>query len=202
MFWVRRKLPAVLVLALVFMSFETYSQDKTAPPSEIRALIGQLSGKPWRGAQRVGESLTAWEFNLTEPMKRILETGGAAQTELLKRIDDAPIKDQVIFLLGGVGDERAIAPIIDAMIPESEFSATPSARKINSTASLALTNITVADVIWHHGGGIVIDKCAGREKECWAKWWKENKRTFTVKGITQSRNYSNYPGYGIYGGRN
>jgi hypothetical protein len=57
----------------------------------------------------------------------------------------------------------------------------------------------VADVIWHHGGGIVIERCPANPRECWSKWWKKNKSTFSVKGITQSRGYSNYPNYGIYG---
>jgi hypothetical protein len=143
-----------------------------------------------------------WDFGLSEPMSKILEIGQPAQAALLKEIDDSQTKAQVIFLLGGVGDEKAVEPIIDAMIPEPAISTTPDAALINASANLALTNITVADVIWNHGGGIVVDRCPQNPKQCWTQWWEKNKRSFSVKTITQSRRYSNYPGYGIYKGKN
>jgi len=131
-------------------------------------------------------------------MLEILKIGSPAQEALLPYLKDKSIKDQVIILLGGVGDERTVSPIIDAMIAEKDTKTVPKAKQINRAANLALTNITVADVIWHHGGGIVIERCSNNSKECWSKWWKKNKHTFSVKGITQSRDYSNYPNYGIY----
>lgn len=168
---------------------------------QIKTLISQLYQNPWFGAERIGDSPTIWEFSLTDPMKKILEIGEASQSELLKEINNPQIKDQIIFLLGGVGNEKSVEPIINAMIPKSEILKNPQAKKINQSANLALTNITVADVIWHHGGGIVIDKCPEKAKECWEKWWTENKKSFSVKNITQSRRYSNYPNYGIYGNK-
>jgi len=130
-------------------------------------------------------------------MQKILEIGSPAQELLLERINDSQIKDQVIILLGGIGDERAVATVIGAMV-ENKTMFMPNGDRINLSLNLALTNITVADVIWHHGGGIEIRKCPDNPKRCWVKWWKKNKATFTVKGIKQSRRYSNYPNYGIY----
>jgi hypothetical protein len=129
---------------------------------------------------------------------KILQIGAPAQDALLKKLDDPQIKDQVIFLLGGVGDERAVGPIIDSMVAAPEVGKVPQAERINRSANLALTNITVADVIWHHGGGIVTERCPEGPKECWMEWWKANQSTFSVSRITQSRRYSNYPNYGIY----
>ena len=131
-------------------------------------------------------------------MQKILNIGTPSQNALLEKLDDAAIKAQVIILLGGVGDERAVGPIIDAMVARRDVASTPDAVKINLAANLALTNITVADVIWHHGGGIEIRRCPDNPKECWAAWWKKNRAAFSVKGITQSRRYTNYPNYGIY----
>lgn len=139
-----------------------------------------------------------WDFNFTEPMLKILRVGPAAQAPLLEKIDDPAIRDQVIILLGGVGDERAVGPIIDGMVAGGDAALTPDAERINLAANLALTNITVADVIWHHGGGIEVRRCPENPKECWATWWKKNEATFTVKEIKQSRRYSNYPNYGVY----
>jgi|KBSSwiStaDraftv2_1062776.scaffolds.fasta_scaffold245268_1 hypothetical protein len=52
-------------------------------------------------------------------------------------------------------------------------------------------------MIWHYGGGVVQTQPPKDSKERWVKWLKNN-RNFAVKTITHSRNYSNYPNYGIY----
>ncbi len=131
-------------------------------------------------------------------MRRILEIGSPAQEALIENIKDTLIKDQIIILLGGVGDERSIGPIVNAMIGKKDLKSTPHSEQINLAANIALTNITVADVIWHHGGGIVQIDPPEDSKERWMKWWNKNKGNFAVKSITDSRNYSNYPNYGIY----
>jgi hypothetical protein len=83
------------------------------------------------------------------------------------------------------------------MADRNEARDNPNARKVNLVANLALTNITVGDVIWHHGGGITIDACPDDPKSCWFSWWIEHRTTFDVSK-TPSRKYSNYPSYGIY----
>jgi hypothetical protein len=108
-----------------------------------------------------------------------------------------------MIVLGGVGDEGSVEPIIEAMPNDGQA---PEQKRLNLIANLALTNITVSDVVWHHGGGITvwhhgggitIPKCPENPKSCWASWWLKNKNTFSVTQ-TPSRNYSNYPNYGIY----
>ena len=163
------------------------------PDDEIRALVEQLRGDRWSTPHNVGNP-TNWQFNFTEPMLRLLQVGPAAQKILLQHLDDQQIKDHVIILLGGVGDEGAVEPIIHGMAEKGE---NPEQERLNLIANLALTNITVSDVIWHHGGGITIAKCPEDPKSCWAAWWLKNKNTFKVTQ-TPSRNYSNYPNYGIY----
>jgi hypothetical protein len=186
----------IIALALLLaFSASGFSQENSKHIKDIQKLIAELYTHPWSGAGMIGESPTVWDYSFTEPMMKILEVGAPAQDALLAKLSDPLIKDQIIVLLGGVGDERAVAPIINSMMSDN---LSPTARRINSSANLALTNITVADVIWHHGGGIVIDRCPGNPKKCWQTWWKNNGKTFSVKAITQSRDYSNYPGYGIY----
>ena len=197
------KLEIRLAFCFIFISIFSLNlfAQETNEDTKTRVLISQLYQNHWRGAKIIGESPTQWDFSLTEPMKKILEVGKSAQGVLLENINNQDIKDQIIFLLGGVGDEKSVEPIINAMISKSKTDITRDAKKINRAANLALTNITVADVIWHYGGGIVIERCRDNAKECWEKWWKQNKQSFTVKEIKQSRNYSNYPGYGIYGNK-
>jgi hypothetical protein len=162
--------------------------------SEIRKLIEQLRGDEWSTPRNMGNP-TDWQFNFTEPMLRLLQADPAAQTILLQYLDDQQIKDHVIILLGGVGNEESVEPIIRAMAEKGENQ--DKERRLNLIANLALTNITVSDVIWHHGGGITVPKCPNDPKSCWNAWWLKNKNTFKVTAAP-SRNYSNYPDYGIY----
>ena len=162
----------------------------------VQPLIRDLHNNRWEGPWPISIPLQ-WDLMLTEPMRKILEVGSPAQQDLINNINDSSITDQVIILLGGVGDERAIGPILNAMIAQKDVKSTPNWEQINLAANIALTNITVADVIWHHGGGVVRVDPPKDSKERWMKWRKKNPY-FAVRNITQSRNYSNYPNYGIY----
>lgn len=188
----------IAIFLMLVVSTNLFSQEqKTSNDIRTRALVTELYSHPWAGAENNCNPM-CWDFHFTQPMQKILEIGSAAQTFLIESLDDNNIKDQAIILLGGVGDERAVTPIIKAMIAKNSIKTIPNAERINLSANLALTNITVSEVIWHHGGGIEVRKCPDNPKECWQEWWKKNKSTFTVKGITQSRSYTNYPNYGIY----
>jgi len=140
---------------------------------------------------------TTWVFNFNPPMLQILQAGPAAQDVLLRYLDDPKIKDQIIILVGGLGDGKAVLPIIHAMADRNEARDNDYARKVNLAANLALTNITVSDVIWHHGGGITRDACPDDPKSCWYMRWIRHRDAFDISK-TASRNYSNYPSYGIY----
>ena len=183
-----------LMLVVAFSTIQSFEVMGQKP--DIRNLIRDLHNHRWEGPHPIASPLQ-WDFQLTEPMRKILEIGSPAQQELINHINDPSIKDQIIILLGGVGDERSIGPIINAMIQKKRLKSTPNSERINLAANIALTNITVADVIWHYGGGIVQVEPPKDSKERWMKWWK-NHRNFAVKTITHSRNYSNYPNYGIY----
>ena len=185
----------VLALILVLM-FSTQNAGVVGQEPEIRNLIRDLHNHRWQGAYPVAMPLM-WDLGLTDPMSRILEIGPAAQQDLIDNNNDPIIKDQIIILLGGVGDERSIGPIINAMIPQKKLRSTPNSQGINLAANIALTNITVSDVIWHYGGGVVRTEPPEDSKERWVKWWNEH-HDFAVRTITHSRNYSNYPNYGIY----
>ncbi len=166
------------------------------PESQIRDLIGQLRYDGWTEPANISNP-TFWVFDFTAPMRQILQAGPAAEDVLLEYVDDSQIKDHIIVLLGGVRDGKAVAPIIHAMADRNEARDNAYARKVNLVANLALTNITVGDVIWHHGGGITRDACPDDPKSCWYAWWIEHRATFDVSK-TPSRKYSNYPSYGIY----
>lgn len=171
-------------------------QDGGRKP-EMRELIAELRKHPWPGPRPVAIPLE-WDFQFTEPMLKILEVGRPAQDTLIESLRDPEIKAQAIILLGGVGDERAVGPIIDAMAGGRSRKSSAGTEQVNLPANIALTNITAAEVIWHHGGGVVETKPLADSKKRWERWWKKNKDTFTVKDSVTDRRYSNYPNYGVY----
>ena len=176
----------------------TISSIETDEPTEreIERFVEQLKVVPWRGPENHCSPM-CWDFAFTDPMMNILLAGHAAQDVVLRHISDEQIKDQVVMLLGGIGDEKAIPPIIENMANANEARFNPKAKRLNLIGNLALTNLTVSEVIWHHGGGISPDKCPDDPKSCWSKWWNGNRESFRV-GVGGDRLYSNYPNYGIY----
>jgi hypothetical protein len=196
----RRAIAFVFLLLVSIPGFGISLASQDSTDQNVSNLIDALRNHPWSGVGIIGESPTRWDFNFTAPMTEILACGSSAQEALLAKLSDSAIWDQVIILLGGVGDERAVGPIIDTLnLASSEL---PSDRKkrILMAANVALTNITVADVIWGHGGGIVINHCPDEPAQCWSGWWMQNRETFRANRRTQSRPYENYPNYGIYRG--
>ncbi|MDT8070539.1 MAG: hypothetical protein ROO76_20455 [Terriglobia bacterium] len=164
------------------------------PEKQLRKFIEQLKNDGW-GVPKNISSPTFWLFDFTLPMQQIIQAGPAAEPVLLQYLNDPQIIDHIVILLGAVGDEKAVEPIIRAMPEKRETG--ERANKLRLVANLALTNITVSDVIWHHGGGITVDHCPDDPKSCWTAWWSKNKGTFRVS-TAYPRNYSNYPNYGIY----
>jgi hypothetical protein len=128
------------------------------------------------------------------------QIGAPTQKQLLENLFDTDIPDQIIILLGGVGDERAVEPIIRVMKRIQDAPQTDRRSRTLLAGKLALTNITVAEVSWGHGGEIPFENCPKDPAGCWSSWWEENKSSFRVRDIKTSRRYSNYPNYGIYRG--
>jgi hypothetical protein len=166
------------------------------PQDAIESLVNQLKVVPWRGPENYCSPL-CWNFAFTDPMIQILQAGRGAQEVLLGHLSDQAIQDQVVMLLGGVGDENVIWPIIETLTDGNEAALDARSKRLNLIGNLALTNLTVSEVIWHHGGGITIPRCSDTVRSCWSKWWLDQKDSFKV-GVGGDRDYTNYPNYGIY----
>lgn len=171
-------------------------ESSELPQDAIESLVNQLKVVPWRGPENYCSPL-CWNFAFTDPMIQILQAGRGAQGVLLGHLSDQAIQDQVVMLLGGVGDENVIWPIIETLTDGSEASLDARSKRLNLIGNAALTNLTVSEVIWHHGGGITIPRCPDTVRSCWSKWWLEQKDEFKV-GVGGDRDYTNYPNYGIY----
>lgn len=162
----------------------------------IEELVSQLSVIPWRGPEDVFGP-PDHNFAFTEPMFQILEAGHGAQDVVLHQIGNKAIQDQIVMLLGGIGDENVIWPIIETLTDGNDATMDARSKRLNLIGNLALTNLTVSGVIWHHGGGITVNQCPDTPKSCWAKWWLERRDSLKV-GVGGDRLYTNYPNYGIY----
>jgi hypothetical protein len=71
----------------------------------IEELVQQLKVVPWRGPENYCSPM-CWDFAFTDPMTEILQAGSGAQGILLDHITDKSIEDQIVMLLGGVGDRK------------------------------------------------------------------------------------------------
>jgi hypothetical protein len=161
----------------------------------LEQLVEKLKVVPWRGPENHCSPM-CWDFAFTEPMMELLQAGHGAQDVLMSHMSDEAIQDQIVMLLGGIGDERVIWPIIEMLTDENDATIDSRSKRLNLIGNLALTNVTVGDVIWHHGGGISLNQCPDSPKSCWSRWWLARKEFFKVGG--GDRLYSNYPNYGIF----
>jgi hypothetical protein len=105
----------------------------------IEALVSQLKVVPWRGPENYCTPL-CWNFAFTDPMIQILQAGIGAQEILFDHMSDQGIQDQVVMLLGGIGDERAIWPIIATLADGSAATLDTKSKRLNLIGNVALTN--------------------------------------------------------------
>lgn len=132
-------------------------------------------------------------------MKEILKIGNPAQSTLLKNLSNPKFNNEIIILLGGVGDEAAVKPLIDKFVEDGDFRPSMDRKDIfrNISIKVALTNITAADLAAPTAIGTFYgERCP--TKACWGKWWEENKATFSVKNLGAKRDQFFVPNYGIY----
>jgi len=117
----------------------------------IEGLVAQLRVVSWGGPENHCTPV-CWDFAFTNPMIEILQSGRGAQGILLAHMKDQSIQDQIVMLLGGMGDEESIWPIIETLTDGSEATIDRQAKRLNLIGNLALTNLTVSEVIWRWSG--------------------------------------------------
>lgn len=177
-----------------------FTVTEPAVTTTVEQLIQDLASTPWAGP--LGPVIPSqFLFRFTSPMQEIIRMGPGAQDALIAALSDPEILDQAIILLGAVGDERAIPHIIDAMIPDEDYSNVKDAYYINRCANLALMNITSYDAahtrkfVDQHPYVIVPAEREMGLKESWSMCWELFGETFKVKDV---RRDDWIAGYGVY----
>jgi hypothetical protein len=69
-------------------------------------------------------------------MVQILQAGTGAQEVLLRHVRDQTIQDQILMLLGGIGNERAIWPIIETLTDGNEAANDARSNRLNLVGNL------------------------------------------------------------------
>ena len=87
---------------------ETTNQEK-APArkisdEEIQGLVTELYKHHWEGAEPLTTFSTTWAHHITDPIHKFFVIGHEAQDVLLNKLSDTVIKEQVIYILGGIGN--------------------------------------------------------------------------------------------------
>jgi hypothetical protein len=158
----------------------------------VDELVGRLKFFPWRGEPGQQCNRGCWnDFAFTDAMVEILQAGRMAQGALLRHLDDPSIQDQIVMLLGGVGDENVVEPIIEMLADGDDSELDERSRRLNLVGDVALMNLTVDEVL---GWG---SPCPNTLRTCWSKWWTGHKDRFKEDRIG-FRNTSTYPNYGMY----
>lgn len=159
---------------------------------EIEATVKQLKAFPWHGQPMEECNRGCWnDFAFTDAMIEILQAGRAAQSALLRHLSDESIEDQIVMLLGGVGDENAIQPIVETLTDGDDAVLDEKSKRLNMVGRAALRNLTVV------GAGSCEFLNHNTPRTCWSKWWLDHKNTFK-EDVLGFRRISEYPNYGIY----
>ena len=192
----KRVTPVACALAAVLMLAATGSAQSRGT-FDARRAVASLAQFDWKGATTISESPVTWDFAVTPPMSKLLAAGADARPALLAELSNETILDQVLFLLGGVGDESSIDPILTAMGLAREKLSGERRERVLAAGSLALSNITGEPVVLWYGGGVVTRRCSDDPLDCWSAWWLANKASFRASDPAHRESRCR-PGYGLY----
>lgn len=161
---------------------------------ELEEMVTRLTVVRWPGQPGQACNRGCWvDFAFTDAMVEILQAGRGAQSVLLQHLDDQSIEDQIVMLLGGIGDETAIPPIIERLTDGDKDALDKRSNRLNLVGNAALMNLTADDVEAFGTGSM----CSNTLRTCWSKWWVERKASFREDAIL-FRGFSSYPNYGMY----
>jgi HEAT repeat protein len=149
---------------------------------DIDGLIKQLyepAGKVvWNGScvSPGGEG-----FNLTLPVMKLIYLGEKARPAVQKRLNDPAIQNEVVLILGAIGDKSSISALIDAYPEIDRRSKTPlyDNHPLHSKIvffTYALTYLT-GEPIGRSSDGA---DCHPNNKRLWKEWWRLAEQDFRV----------------------
>ena len=118
-------------------------------------------------------------IDFSPPMMSLIRLGDRSRTMLHGRINDAQIQNEVVLILGAIGDATTVPLLIEAY-PYDDVRPPDSDRarwKAHMCFTFALTYLT-SEPIGRSRQGADYNP---QNKRLWQEWWRENQATFIVR---------------------
>jgi hypothetical protein len=132
-------------------------------------------------------------LQFSPPMKQLIRMGARARPALHRRISDKEIQNEVVLILGAIGDETTV-PLLIESYPDQPADLAPSDPRFYTIVyySFALPYLTCEPIGRSREGADLNPE----NKKLWQAWWKENAATFKVSA--EKPNMTWLPGYPIH----
>lgn|GEM_PF-1649183 len=181
----RRLLAAALLIAMLagITPWVVWLLDPSRGPPDAEALIAMLRVPANKAKVERSDMRGAPAVEYSWPMRQLIEVGDPARGPLHRRITDEAIQNEVVLVLGEIGDESTVALLIDAF-PEEVVSDTPFDYANPDPAQLKVICFTRAlnrltrQYIGYTREGIEFEP--GTRKK-WQDWWAKSRKTFWVR---------------------
>jgi len=151
--------------------------------TDVGMLVSQLY-EPSNKAQCVDVVVPGGEIiSFSAPMLKLIMMGSAARQPLHRKITDKRIQNEVVLILGAIGDESTVEALINAY-PEIDIRRLPSDGEAYYTARFNIACMTHA--LTYLTGQPIGRSRAGADYDLsnrrrWIEWWEQAKRGFRVQ---------------------
>jgi HEAT repeat protein len=179
----RRLVLATMLIGLVGMAVAYWSHSKRKPrPVDVDALIDQLN-EASNKVRFVGYFESGSEIlQFSQPMEQLVALGDTAREPLYRRLNEKPIQNEVVLILGAIGDESTVRRLIEAY-PEidelhrctEDLQADPDRFKV-ACFSCALVHLTQQSIGYNRWGA----DFTPWNRQKWQEWWNTYHKVFWV----------------------
>jgi predicted secreted protein len=145
---------------------------------ELDQLMARLS-EPGNQVQYLGTVIPGGEMlEFSQPMKDLIRLRGRARPILHRRIEDHAIQNEVVLVLGAIGDETTVPLLIKAYPEDDVRGLAPDDPRWKNVVcfTFALTYLTGQPIGRSRWGS----DCDPGNKALWSKWWREHAGGFSV----------------------
>jgi len=182
----------------------------TATPLVPANLIASVNGEPTKADEEVGKLIEKLKepssrvrylgtiipggelLKFSGPMKELLRLGERARTLLHEHVNDPGIQNEVVLVLGAIGDRATVSLLIEQYPDALAKSHAPDNPQWMKTVcfTFALTYLTGQPIGRSRYGA----DCDPRNRELWQRWWHENGGIFEVSKIKPNASWlPSYP---------
>jgi hypothetical protein len=166
--------------------------DHNQKDKEVARLVEQLKDNENR-VRYLGTIIPGGEWlEFSAPMKELIGMGSRGREMLHERLSDLETQNEVVLILGAIGDETTVPLLIEAYpqdeIGEHKRDNPKWMRTICFT--FALTYLT-AQPIGRSRWGADCNPC---NRDLWQTWWQENRAKVTIPAVRPNASWvPHYP---------